>query len=386
MKAMQVLSLLAVLLLTACGAIARGQPTPLPTVVLDSGATLKTPIQAIGAEVTASGAVVPAQQAQLVFAIGGRVKEVYVSPGDKVESGQVLVQLEGEEDLQAALSTAQVEVLQAQQALEDLKTEAETERIRAMQEIVTYAQAVRDAQYALDNFTVPANQANMDAMEALNQMKARLDAARAAYEPYKNRPSSDPVRRERKEALDDAQSDYYAAVRRLQYEYELEVAKSQLAKAQQDYAVLQSGPEPSKVQLAEARLKNAQTRLAAARAALENLTLKAPFAATIVEVSVHRGEWVVPGQTIVLLADLDHLRVETTDLSERDVPQVEVGQKVIVWVKALQQEIPGQVSEISPLAETLGGDVVYKTTIELETRPPALRAGMSVEVHFSPEP
>ncbi len=368
-----------VLFLTACGTLGKGQPTALPTLVLDSTQTSPQPVRA---EVTASGVVVPAQQARLVFASGGRVKEVYVAAGDRVEAGQVLVQLEGEEELEAAISQAQVEVLQAQQALADLKTEAEAARIRAMQEIVTYAQAVRDAQYALDHFTVPANQANLDAMQALDQMKARLDEARAAFEPYKNRPSSDPIRRERKEDLDNAQSDYYAAVRRLQLEFDLEVATSQLTRAQRDYEVFRQGAEPGKVQLAEARLKNAQTRLAAAQAALENLTLKAPFAGTIVTLNVHRGEWVVPGQPILVLADLEHLRVETTDLSERDVPKIAIGQPVRVWVKALQQEFTGHVSDISSLADTLGGDVVYRTTIEFESPPSGLRAGMSVEVYF----
>jgi hypothetical protein len=83
-----------------------------------------------------------------------------------------------------------------------------------------------------------------------------------------------------------------------------------------------------------------------------------------------------------MLIDLQELHVETTDLSERDVPFIEVGQPVTVNIKALNQDVTGRVSEIAPLADTLGGDVVYKTTIELEAQPPGLRAGMSVEVQF----
>ena len=71
------------------------------------------------------------------------------------EAGQPLAQLDGQEDLAAAISQAEFELVQAQQALEDLKTEAETARVQAMQDIITYEKAVRDAQYALDNFTVP---------------------------------------------------------------------------------------------------------------------------------------------------------------------------------------------------------------------------------------
>ena len=42
----------------------------------------------------------------------------------------------------------------------------------------------------------------------------------------------------------------------------------------------------------------------------------------------------------------------------------------------------GRASDLSPLATTLGGDVAYKTTTELEAHPPGLRAGMSAEVGF----
>ncbi len=69
-------------------------------------------------------------------------------------------------------------------------------------------------------------------------------------------------------------------------------------------------------------------------------------------------------------------------MSERDVPKIEVGQPALVVVEALNQEITGRVSLIAPLADILGGDVVYKTTIVLDTQPPGLRAGMSVEVQF----
>jgi hypothetical protein len=37
---------------------------------------------------------------------------------------------------------------------------------------------------------------------------------------------------------------------------------------------------------------------------------------------------------------------------------------------------------ISPISTTLGGDVVYKTTIDLDEIPEGLRAGMSVDVAF----
>jgi multidrug resistance efflux pump len=155
-----------------------------------------------------------------------------------------------------------------------------------------------------------------------------------------------------------------------------------LNNALDDYDVLKSGPDPDKVRLAEARLENAQTQLAVAQALWDRATMNAPFAGTVSKVNTNNGEWVVAGQAILVLADLNHLRVETTDLSERDIPQVEIGQPVMVFIEALNETVTGKVTKISPLAETLGGDVVYQTTIELDTLPPGLRAGMSVEVQI----
>jgi multidrug efflux pump subunit AcrA (membrane-fusion protein) len=381
MKLRVVSVLLVGFLLMACGS---ATPAPLPTVVLDNG---NPTAQAgntsfVGVGVVASGVVAPAQEAQIAFTTSGKVASVNVAVGDTVTAGQPLVQLEGQEDLQAAVSAAKFELAQAQQDLDDLTSQAETGRIQAMQDIITYEKAVRDAQYALDNFTVPSNQANLDTVEALQVMKQRLDAARLAFEPYKFKSSTDSTRKDLKKALDEAQADYNAAVRRLQYEYDLEVAQSQLAQAQHDYEVLKTGPDPDKLRVAQARLENAQTQLSATQAALDHLTLSAPFAGTISQVNVQGGEWVIAGQSILSLADLEHLQIETTDLSERDVPQVSVGQTVNVSVKALAQQISGRVSQIAPLANSLGGDVVYKTTILLDEQVPGLRAGMSVDVQF----
>jgi HlyD family secretion protein len=171
-------------------------------------------------------------------------------------------------------------------------------------------------------------------------------------------------------------------VRRLQYEYDLEVAQAQLDQARHDYEVLSAGPDPDKLRLAEARQTDAENQLAAAQAVLEHLTIKAPFSGVVSKVNFHSGEWVVAGQPVLTLADVAHLRVETSDLSERDVPRLSLDQPVTVFVKALNQNLSGRVSLIAPLADTLGGDVVYKITIELDTIPTALRAGMSVEVQF----
>ena len=139
---------------------------------------------------------------------------------------------------------------------------------------------------------------------------------------------------------------------------------------------------PDAVAMTEARLKNADAHLKVARNALEGITITAPVSGSAVSADIIPGDTVLPSQTVITLADLSELRVETTDLSERDVAQVSVGQKVSVYIEALNVVVPGRVVRISPQADVIGGDVVYAVIIDLDEQPPGLRWGMSVEVAF----
>ena len=161
---------------------------------------------------------------------------------------------------------------------------------------------------------------------------------------------------------------------------DIALLEAQLAAAQRDYAAYQDGPDPDAVARAEARLKNAEAQLNVARNALEGITLVAPISGSAVAVDIIPGDTVLPGQTVITLADLSELRVETTDLSERDVAQVAIGQNVSVYIEALDIDVPGSVVRISPQADVVGGDVVYSVVIKLGEQPVGLRWGMTVEV------
>ena len=119
-----------------------------------------------------------------------------------------------------------------------------------------------------------------------------------------------------------------------------------------------------------------------AAASLAQNTLLAPFDGTVVDVQVIPGESVQSGQTVLVLADLQHLQIETTDLSERDITRVKIGQTVNVYIQALDVTVTGKVIRISPIAETVGGDIVFPVTIELDEQPNGLLWGMTAEVEI----
>ena len=122
--------------------------------------------------------------------------------------------------------------------------------------------------------------------------------------------------------------------------------------------------------------------MGAKQAILEQATLLAPFDGTVASLNIAHGEIVSPGEVVLTLADTSAFEVETTDLSERDAPSVQVGQAARMDVPALGTQIDGTVQSVSRVAETLGGDAVYKVTVTLDSPPPGLLWGMTATVHI----
>ena len=142
-----------------------------------------------------------------------------------------------------------------------------------------------------------------------------------------------------------------------------------------------SGP-PELREMADDKVLQAQAALEIAQASLAQGTLAAPFDGTVVSVKVTPGELVQSGQVVIVIGNLGHLQIETTDLSEREIASVQIGQTATVRLKAFEQELSGKVIAIAPMGEKSNGDIVYKVTIELDEQPQGLMWGMSAEVQI----
>jgi RND family efflux transporter MFP subunit len=164
----------------------------------------------------------------------------------------------------------------------------------------------------------------------------------------------------------------------------------------QDYAALQkyarktflgskyvssSGP-PELRQIADDKVTQAQATLDGSRAALAQGTLSAPYAGTIVSVNVVPGEIVQPGEVVAVIGELTHMQIETTDLSERDIAGVQVGQAASIQLKAFSQNLTGKVISIAPMGVESKGDIVFKVTIQLDQQPEGLLWGMTGTVNI----
>jgi len=167
-------------------------------------------------------------------------------------------------------------------------------------------------------------------------------------------------------------------------ETRIKEAEANLLAAQVQYNYQKRlGLDEVHIESAEADVARMQALLDSAKAILDTqYILVAPFDGTIVSVDIAPAETVVPGQAVILLGDLSRYQIETTDLSERDVTRVQVGQSANVFIEALEEEFTGKVIDVDRISTTLGGDVVFKVTIELDDQPEGLLWGMSADVQI----
>jgi len=214
-------------------------------------------------------------------------------------------------------------------------------------------------------------------------MKGLLDVARDKFEPYKYYSENDTLRKDLKERLDNAQSDYNSAVRWLQLETNLSAAEQRLDKTMKDYQKLLKGPDPDQLESADARIKAAEANLAAAKANLDNLELKATIDGTVVSNDLVVGQNVAAGTPAMTLADFSALFAETDDLTEIEVVDVKVGQEVTVVADAIPDlELKGVVEKINQISEEKRGDITYTVRVKLLDIDPRLRWGMTVVITF----
>jgi multidrug efflux pump subunit AcrA (membrane-fusion protein) len=250
-----------------------------------------------------------------------------------------------------------------------------------MSDIATYSQAVRDAQYQLENYNMPAILQGMDAITAVDTMKAQLDAASAAFEPYRYFAENNPVRESLLEALNLAQSNYDAAVKRLNYEYELQVAEANLAKARQEYEDYEDGPATDELALAEATLANAEDKLALAKEDQSVLELVAPMDGTVMDITADVGAG-LGTDSFITLADLKQTLLEVY-LDESDLDKVAVGNEAEATFDALpDQTFTGKVTILSPGLQEVSNVQAIRVLVALdeESLTAPLPVGLSASV------
>jgi multidrug efflux pump subunit AcrA (membrane-fusion protein) len=379
-----------------------------------------------------AGQVVPAAEVGLGFDESGTLVEILVKVGDQVQAGQALARLEtnqSEQDLALALAQAELDVLTAQQALDESYASAQMDaaealkavedaeqaledlqnsdlrQAQALQAVAEAQEVVKEAERAYNGVRSTASQSVIDAAYAeLVLAEKQLKEMQGKFADYANKPDDNlekanlQLKLSKAQAAYDTALSYYNAVSGTGSELDLErtaaelaTAQAELAEAQREwervkdgptpgeialaeanlevarskYEILKNGPDPAEIALAETNLANAQAQLAVAQEDQAVIDLVAPFEGTILSIDASVGETAGTG-AIISLADLSQPLLEVY-LDEGDFDKVAVGLEAEVVFDSLPDStFTGRVTAVNPSLQTVSNVATIVAEVQLD--------------------
>lgn len=384
------------------------------------------------ASVSASGTIEAERRMALTFKTPGRVAEIYVETGDQVSAGDPLVQLDTEElELQVAQAQAGLTIAEAQLAQleagaldEDLaaaeagyeSAQAQLEKLRAGPEDAEVEAARANVESAQRNLSkvlsgptqFEKDRTKRDLDQAKNQLysaqsqrdaacgqslssaqcdqaeaqvliaQVSVDQAAAVLEELKTQPDA--------AAVASARAQYAQAQAQLRQlvngasEAELASAQAQVSQAKAQLEKLKVGARNEERAVSQAQIEQARVGLRQAELALKNATLTAPIDGTVAQVGTTEGELISQSQPAVVLINMSGFKIDLA-IDETDIGKIKTGQPVTISLDAFpDEELTGEVMEVSPAGTATQGIVTYSVTVRPDPTDVEVKPGMTAGV------
>ncbi len=347
----------------------------------------------INSPVISEGNIIPEKNAALSFKTGGVVTSIPVSEGDFVKKGDVLIEIGDRTQLEAEQKATALDLINAQQALDDLNQNEGVDRENAWQTLLKAQDAFNIAQKEYDRLDEDEYEDDLqDADEDIIDAQKDVEDAQTDLQEYLDLDEDNSTRQRYENALDDAQDTYNGKVRaksviQLKHDQIVNTYQAALAAldvAQAEYDKRKDGPDIDMLAVLTARVESLQAKQLAISEQLDNLQITAPFSGQVMEINISEGEFASPGIPMVVIANTDTWIIETSDLTELEVVNLREGQPVSIEVEAFPGEmLTGTIDSISGFPTTNQGDVLYTARITLDSQDlPNLKWGMSVTITF----
>ncbi len=279
--------------------------------------------------------VVPPRRAVVGSAVDGRVIDVMVEEGDRVEKDQALAQLLTE--------TISLE-LEAAEAELELKKQELTE---------------------MENGTLPTE---------IEQARARMERARVASE-FRQKDFERLSLLSKRNAASDSELDTASSIA-------LE-AKEAFEEARAAYQLAIDGPRQERIAQARAQVAMQDAIVRRLRDQIRKYTIISRFAGYVTVKETDLGEWVTKGDPIAEVIALDEVDL-VAKVVDSQVPYIKVGDSVRVEVPALpDQALTGTVAAVVPQADVRSRTFPVKVRVKneiSESSEPLLKAGMFARV------
>lgn len=374
-------------------------------------ASLTVPAQAstLTIRINASGVVQPMRRVNVSPKVQGRLAELYVEQGDRVEKGEPIALMEREE-LEAQLRQATARLTRTQAELDKAIAGNRSEDIAEAQARLRRAQAnLAELQAGSRPEDIAEARASLNRAQALvSEAQSRLDLAQERAERNQRLADEGAISRdELDQRLDDqrraqayleqTEAGAMEAQRRLERlqngsrTEDIAEAQAAVAEAQAALDRLVNGTRTEDIAKAEADLVEAKANVQYYQVQLEDTEVKAPFSGLIVQKYAEPGAFVTPvtaassadsatSTSIVALAQgLEVL----AKVPEADISQIYPNQKVEIVADAYpDRTFEGRVHLIAPEAIKERDVTLFQVRVEIQTGLDLLQSGMNVDISF----
>jgi len=319
----------------------------------------------LNASIFGTGTVQPEQTAILSWSTSGIVGDVNVAVGQSVSEDDLLMELDPD-SLSVDILQAQIELINAQNTLDDLYENWEAQLAQAKLDLLM-------AEEDLDDLATDRKIMNYQRCtdERIEELEDDLEAAEKLYDFFQ---TTDNLR-----IVNTAQAnlDYcladFTEQEVAEAELRVELGEARVATLQAQVDQLADGPDPDQVAIYETQVAIAQSRL-------DSPMIKAPFDGVVTFLYAIHGDVVQVGQQAVQIDKLDTLVLDV-QISEIDIPFVKVGQPAeLVFDAYFESTFAGEVTEISPVGKTVQGVVEYSVRIKILDADERIKPGMTAAV------
>jgi HlyD family secretion protein len=375
--------------------------------------------------IRASGTI-QADEIRIASEYGGRIVDVHVHPGKRVQAGELVVSLDATA-LGDKLAEAEAAAAATQADLDVTRAGTRPEEIEAAQAAVSLAVARYEGartswENARDALQDPQE---LDAriIEARTQVRlaeqaailSEAELAREQLLAWQKREGTDERDiaswqvQAAEEALAAARADHAAAQALLDWlayirseplaaiarvnaaRGEAQTAEAGVRVARARLEDLQAGPTAQEIAVARERLRLAQAQTDVLRAQVDRFSLYSPIEGVVLDQVLHKGELAAPAATVLTIAALDPVEL-TVYVPVNEIGLVHLGQQVEVTVDGFPDRVfAGRVTRIGDQPEYTPRNVAtreerlntfYAVDTHLDNLDNALKPGMPADATF----
>jgi len=319
--------------------------------------------------VSTDDAEVDAHITAVASQVSGYVVTLPIDDNVNVRVGDVLVQIDPRE--------YKAELDQAKAALDLAEAQAKSAELQIglTRGTTTHSTGGAAAQHESDAADYAMSEAQLERTATANLLQAKAEVAakratneraQADLERYKPLLQTNDVSKFQFDAVDAtarvAQNDLAAAEQQLAAaQQNVEIARatmnsSKARVARSQSLLLESKAQEQQVPITEATYKSAEAGVERAKAVrdqaelnLNYTTIRAPISGQVTQLTVHLGQYVLPGNLLFTLVPLDQVYV-TANFKETQMKNVHPGQRAKIHVDTYDRDFDGVVDSIAGAA------------------------------------